>query len=182
MPARERPPREKVGRAGESTAALALAHAFRLLGLRSHSRRELEEKLHTKGFEPQHAAEALGRLGELGLLDDRAFALEFIRSRSRRKPAGRLKLRAELRRRGIGEPLIDELLRDYDAKGPCLQAAEKKLRTLGPSPGQKEKEKLTRFLSGRGFVWEEIREALEELWNKDDGGRSPLREEGEDYA
>ncbi|TCD47578.1 recombination regulator RecX [Chlorobium sp. N1] len=156
----------------QSTPEQALAHAFKLLGLRSHSRRELGEKLQRKGFEETHTARALERLMKLGLLDDRAFGLEFLQSRSRQKPAGRLKLQMELQKHGLERDLVDELLRDYDAKGPCLRAAEKKLRTLGSAPGPKEREKLIRFLSGRGFMWEEIREALNEL----------LTENGEGYA
>ncbi|ABB23294.1 recombination regulator RecX [Pelodictyon luteolum] len=163
----------------ESSQSLASAHAFKLLGLRSHSQMELETKLKKKGFEGAHIAGAIERLKELKLIDDRAFAEEFLRSRSRMKQAGRMKLRMELRKRGISDAIIDVLLKSHDTSAPCLEAAKKKMRALGSSPGVREKEKLVRFLQGRGFMWEEIRETLQVLM-PGSGGRSPLPDNEEE--
>jgi len=165
--------------ATESSLSLASAHAFKLLGLRSHSRMELETKLRKKGFEEAHIAGSIERLIELNLINDRTFAEEFMRSRSRMKPAGRIKLKMELRKRGVEDAIIDEILKRHDSTGACLDAAEKKLRAIGGSPGTREKEKLVRFLLGRGFMWGEIREALETLM-PGNGGRSPLTENEEE--
>ena len=76
-----------------------MAFALKLLGLRNHSRRELERKLLKKGYDAKSTNEVMEKLTSRGVLDDRAFGMELIRSRSRRKPSGKLKLGAELRKK-----------------------------------------------------------------------------------
>ena len=51
--------------------------ALRLLAVRPRSRRELETRLRSAGFDPERVAEELARLEEVGLLDDERFAQEF---------------------------------------------------------------------------------------------------------
>ena len=76
-----------------------MAFALKLLGLRNHSQKELERKLLKKGYTSESIEPVLEKLTRQGVLDDRIFAMELIRSRSRRKPAGKLKISAELRKR-----------------------------------------------------------------------------------
>ncbi|MEI8031916.1 MAG: recombination regulator RecX [Chlorobiaceae bacterium] len=141
----------------------ALALAFKLLGLRSHSRDELEQKLTRKGCEPSGIVRAMERLTELGVLNDRAFAMEVISSRSRRKPSGMPAMRYLLRKKGVNDSVADELLRDYDSSELCLQAAAKKILVLRGKSAEERKRKLERFLHSRGFEWQEIQKALKLL-------------------
>jgi len=60
------------------------------------------------------------------MLDDRVFGEEFIRGRLKRRPAGTMKLRAELRKKGMPDTVIEELLESYDGMQGALAAAEKK--------------------------------------------------------
>ncbi len=141
----------------------ALAFAFKLLSLRSHSRVELEQKLLKKGCDTADILRAMDKLSGLGLIDDRSFAMELIRSRSRRKPAGRLRMRYELKKKGVEDSISDELLRDYDGSELCMQAAERKIPSLRGGSAENRKRKLERFLHNRGFDWQDIQKALKLL-------------------
>ncbi len=60
------------------------------------------------------------------MLDDRAFSEEFIRGRLKRRPAGSMKLKAELRKKGVADDVIDEVIKSYDGmQGRCLQQKRK---------------------------------------------------------
>ncbi len=141
-----------------------MAFAFKLLGLRNHSRRELERKLFKKGYDAGSVEEVMEKLTSRGLLDDRAFGIELIRGRSRRKPSGKLKIGAELRKKGVEEAIIGELLKEYDSAGLCRQAAEKKFRLLHEATEAGCKRKLEVFLLNRGFEWREIQAELKRLF------------------
>jgi regulatory protein len=151
----------------EKNGKAALDVALRLLAGRAHGRREIEDKLRKKGFEAEAIAEALLRLDQLKLIDDRAFAGNFVAGMARRRPEGRLKTRARLKQKGLSDEIIGEAIATSDQKALCLSAAEKKLRTLAGSPEQKKK-KLIAFLKNRGFEWETIREALKLVTGKED--------------
>lgn len=148
----------------DNTPDGAMACALRLLAMRSHSSEELTRKLLRKGYGKESTERVIEKLAGEGILDDREFGKEFIGSRSKRKPAGKLKLSAELQRKGVPEPVIGELLREIDSSELCLLAAEKKFALLrGPSEAARKK-KLEAFLRNRGFSWQEILKALERFF------------------
>lgn len=145
----------------EEKKSSALNTAIRLLAGRAHGRAELEAKLRKKGFDANAISQALERLDELGLTDDRAFAQNCMTGMARRRPEGRLKTRARLKQKGLTDEIIDEAITGFDQAVLCRAAAEKKLRTLTGPPEQKKK-KLIAFLKNRGFDWETIRETMEQ--------------------
>ena len=67
---------------------------------------------------------------------------------------------AELRKKGVAETIISELLKEYDSVALCHRAAEKKLGSLREMSEADRKRKLEVFLSNRGFEWQEIQSAL----------------------
>ncbi|NTW10628.1 MAG: recombination regulator RecX [Chlorobiaceae bacterium] len=142
----------------------ALALALKLLGIRSHSREELERKLRQKGFTEDIRVPVIEKLASRGLLDDREFGIELLKSRSKRKPSGKLKLGAELRKKGVPDPVIGDLLKEIDTGELCMRAAEKKFALLRSPSEAARKKKLESFLRNRGFSWQEIREAIERFF------------------
>jgi len=76
-----------------------MCFALKLLGLRSHSRKELRQKLLKKGYTVESIEAVLEKLTLQGVLDDLMFGRELIKSRSRRKPSGKVKMHAELRKK-----------------------------------------------------------------------------------
>ena len=141
--------------------------ALDYLSRRSHFERELERKLR-RGYGDEEIAETLDRLRAQGLVDDMSTALEFVRGRLARAPEGRLKLRAELARRGVAEDVatqvLDELT-DEDDRDLARRAAERWRRTRSrPSrAADLERAALGRHLAGRGFSQRAIYSLLEEM-------------------
>src|SRR5581483_11085083 len=72
---------------------------LRLLTARPRSRAELAAALQRKGVEPEVADAVLGRLDDVGLIDDSAFAEMVVQSGHRHRLMGKRALSAELRRR-----------------------------------------------------------------------------------
>jgi regulatory protein len=122
--------------------------AVQLLAARPHFRRELEVKLHQRGFPSEEIEEALDRLTDQGYLDDRATARSFVESRAA-KGEGRARLRAELAKRGAPEAAIEEALSeltDEDDLPRAREAAEAWRRKGGSDPRA-----LARHLDRKGF-------------------------------
>ena len=143
----------------------AMGFALKLLGLRSHSRKELEQKLLKKGYTGESIEPVVEKLTRQGVLDDRTFGIELIKSRSRRKPSGKLKIRMELRKKGVPESIIGDLLREYDSAEHCYRAAEKKIGLLRGATDEVRKKKLEVFLYNRGFEWHDIQTVVTRLFS-----------------
>ena len=93
-----------------SDARRAREKALYLLEHRSHSKRELTEKVTRSGTSREAAQAAADRLEELGLLDDGAYARDLARELVERKRYGLRRVRQELARKGISRELVEEIL------------------------------------------------------------------------
>ncbi len=135
--------------------------------MREHSRAELERKLtrtrKTGGLAPDRAevAAVLDELQTLGLLDEQRFAESLVRRRSVKY--GSQRIGQELRMHGLDEgtvsgaldalnaPLLDDLTR-------ALHILRKRDPGLLRSPQERVRQQ--RFLAGRGFSHDVIRQAM----------------------
>ena len=88
-------------RAAVDDPAVVLEAAARFLEARSRSVDEVRRRLASAGYRPELIDGAIDRLTELGMLDDEAFARQWVESRDRARPRGERALRDELRRKGI---------------------------------------------------------------------------------
>jgi regulatory protein len=123
--------------------------AVQLLGSRPHFRRELQAKLAQRKFPPEEIEEALDRLTGQGYLDDRKTAVSFVEHRLSRNNEGRLRLRAELEKRGAPPEAIEEALAAVpeDDLEPTREAAER-WRRLHP---RGKPAALAQHLARKGF-------------------------------
>ena len=133
--------------------------ALRLLARRDYSRLELTRKLAAHGTSDE--IDALATQLELsGLLSDARFAESFVAARGAR--LGGLKLRHELKNRGISRELIDQhAARDADSE---LQSARALwLRKFGTLPvDARDYAKQARFLASRGFSSATVQRVLKD--------------------
>ena len=164
---RRTPPRS-AGRPGGGDAkplGTALDSGLRYLAGRPHSRLELRRKLARKGFEPDEVDAALGRLTELGYLDDDAFARGLIRRRSaNRGPAA---LAAELGSKGISREGVAAALAEVspDAQLEAATRLAERLYANRPVPGYKEMlDRIGSKLVRRGYSGSVVREACRAVW------------------
>jgi len=127
----------------------AYQKAVQLLGSRPHFRRELQAKLAQRGFPSEEIEEALDRLTGQGYLDDRKTAAAFVEHRLESKAEGRLRLRAELEKRGAPPDAVEDALAAVpeDDLEPTPEAAER-WRRLHP---RGKPAALAQHLARKGF-------------------------------
>ena len=136
---------------------------LRLLARREHSRHELAHKLAYGGADREELAALLDELEANNWLSDRRFAESYVADHRRRE--GAVKLGHALRQRGIADELISEVLsalntrHDEDSEVARARNVWRKKFATPPS-SQQERAKQMRFLQGRGFSIDTIRQAM----------------------
>ena len=148
--------------------ARAWNYALWLLGRQAYTTGQLKDKLNRKGAAEDTVTKVLDKLLELKLVDDALYAEAFVRSRSRSK--GAIRLRQELFRKGVAEPLVDKAVGELDEAtqlGAALSLAQKNLWRWKGEPRQRYA-KAYAFLARRGFPVEVVREALEQTFTPDE--------------
>jgi len=127
---------------------------LRLLTVRARTRSELEAQLTKRGYPDDVSARVLDRLVEVGLLDDVAFAEEWVRSRRANSGKGKRALATELRTKGVDPDVIAETLDGVDAGEWRVQAEElvaAKLRRDKLDDEVKVTRRLVGMLARRGY-------------------------------
>jgi regulatory protein len=158
--------------AGDSAPAKDPAGAardicLRLLTARPRSRAELAAALQRKGVEPEVADAVLGRLDDVGLIDDSAFAEMVVQSGHRHRLMGKRALSAELRRRGVADETALEAvstIESDDEERAARQLVDRKLRTMSGLGDPTQVRRLVGMLGRRGYsgglAYRVVREAL----------------------
>lgn len=131
--------------------------ALNYLARREHSRAELAQKLSPHG-EAEEIAALLDRLEQENLLSNARYAESLAHSRQGRH--GSLRLKSELREKGVPELVAAEVV--GQARAADLAAARAVwLKKFGEPPvDMKERARQQRFLLGRGFPSEVVRRVL----------------------
>lgn len=136
------------------------ARALGLLARREHSVLELERKLRQRGYEHELIDPVLKALCAEGLLSETRFAEAWLHSRAARG-YGPVKIRAELRLRGLTDLQVQQALAGADTDWGKSAAEVRRKRFGAEQPGSlPERARQTRFLESRGFTGEHIRQAL----------------------
>lgn len=134
------------------------------LGKRDYGSKELSKKLEEKFPEADldSIQKSIDKMIEYGYLSDERFVEVFVRQEKRNKN-GPLKIRMKLKQKQIKDDLINEFLLEEDEEfyENCFEALEKKSK--GSIKDFKEKQKLYRFLAGRGYLSSHINNAFEML-------------------
>ena len=134
----------------------AFERAVGYLSLAPRSRKEIERYLLDKSYDKEVTEQTLEKLDAYHYIDDYGYAQSYIKSKS--KKYGTFRLKAELRKKGIASAIIDELL-DEGGDDNITQVARKYIS----SHKSADKQKLKRFLAGRGFSWDSISSAVSKL-------------------
>lgn len=145
-----------------------IQYAFRILAKKRYTCFELRKKLNEylkrrEITDDSVLTKVLSRLTELKYLDDRQYAVDYIRDRLKLKPRGEFLLIHELKRRGIPEDTIEDTLSSnpVDESGSATDALTRRKRRWETLPRQQAREKAFRFLSSRGFRPDAIYKAID---------------------
>lgn len=135
-----------------------------MLARRPYSVAELERALKQKFGTTPSVAEALGRLRELGYLDDKKFAEFYASSLARNRAFGRHRLRRELKAKLVNyrqiEPAIEQALQEADERELLDRTLEKKLRGLRLPVTPRKLHALCQSLMRHGFPADSIMKAV----------------------
>ena len=112
---RETPAEGRSRRGAVDDPAVVLDAAARFLEVRPRSVDEVRRRLRDAGYRLDLVTAAIERLTDLGMLDDEAFARAWVESRDRARPRGERALRSELRRKGVDNSIVTEVLGARDA-------------------------------------------------------------------
>lgn len=141
------------------------ASALRILALRSHTRAELGRKLKGRKFPGAEIEALLHSYEEIGYLDDEAAARNWVRRRLRARPMGRRSMARELSGIGVSLEIAERAMAEgYGEEGElesARRAARKRLKAFRGK--DKLRERLLRFLQGRGFPAMLCIEAADEI-------------------
>lgn len=141
---------------------------LRQLAVRPRTRAELAAVLRRRGIPDEVAAEVLDRYGEVGMIDDAAFARAWVSSRHHGRGLARRALGNELRRRGVAAETVDEALTQLDSETEVETARElvrRRLRTAGGRP-ETVVRRMVAMLARKGYpaglAFRVVKEALAE--------------------
>lgn len=133
-----------------------LSSALDILSRRDHSEAELARKLRRKGFGEEEVEGAVGRLRELGYLDDRRIAGRLAETAV---ASGRMvgeRLRGDLTRRGITRAIAEEALAaasaGHDERSAVTELLGRKFPGFDPgSADPKQKRRIVGWFQRRGY-------------------------------
>jgi regulatory protein len=147
----------------------AYNYALNLLGARPYSTSALRKKLIQKEYEPADADDAIGRLVDNGLLDDRKYAEQFARSKIVTTGASKRRVQQDLYRKGIKGELATNAIatvieqEEIDPAVVIERVAKKKLAQLGDLEPIVIRRRLFAFLARRGYELDEIKAVVSRL-------------------
>lgn len=148
--------------------AVARGIVLQQLTMAPRSRAELQAKLDAKQVPVDVAHSVLDRMEELDLVDDRAFAQAWVRSRQAGRGLSRRALSQELYRKGIdGEVAATalETVDDADERETARRLVDRRLKSTNGLDRVTRTRRLAGMLARKGYpgglVQQVVREALE---------------------
>ena len=144
----------------------AMNAALRLLSFRPRTEQELASRLYTKGFTQDLIARVCERLRELAYIDDRQFAISWIKAFSGPRCRNAWVLKRELKKKGVAPELADEVVEDNFKKEDVFKAAcglaRQRMSKAASREADRVKTRVQNLLLRRGFDYDFIREVLAE--------------------
>lgn len=117
-----------------------------------------------KGYDDNEIKNAMRRLKEMGLIDDRSVAFNFRNYAEGTKRLGTIGIRNFLLTRGISAEIIDEVCHDIDEEGNALRLLEKRIKGYSD---EGDKRRVYSLLQRKGYSFETIRKVLKKFYNEE---------------
>jgi regulatory protein len=146
---------------GEALQKIAAFCAYQ-----ERTQKEVEQKLKSYGLDEDEAGEIIIRLSREKLLDEERFAQAFVRGHYRQKKWGRRRIVQDLKQKGISEFCIKSGLKEIDGDEyyqNLVELLEKKDRQEKETNPRTRRQKITVYLTGKGYEQDLIKMALDDL-------------------
>ncbi|HYT33731.1 MAG TPA: RecX family transcriptional regulator [Ktedonobacteraceae bacterium] len=153
----------------EEVLQQAVDRAYDYLSYRPRSREEVRRYLRRKQTAPEIIDAALARLDRFELVNDRDFATFWAENRQQFSPRGARAIKNELRMKGVGREVVDEMVSDEKDEELALLAGRKKAMSLLHNPTMDYmtfRTRLGSFLQRRGFDYEIVARTVKALWEE----------------
>lgn len=147
---------------------VAFNRALHYLSFRARSEAELLTYLSEKGYSDSVSQTVMERLKAEGLISDHRFASDWIDNRVSFRPRSQIQLRAELRRKGLQDEVIETALQkaDLDDTDLAKEAGKKLARRYSGNTWQDFRKKMIPALARRGFNYETANIVIRQLWDE----------------
>lgn len=138
-------------------------NAVKLLSFAPRTEKELAEKL-SADYSPEICSRVTDMLKKYGYIDDEAYTAAYINDSFKYKGRGSLRIKAELRAKGVSEEIISAAFENAspDEEKMAYELLKKRLKGSMPTD-RREMAKHYRYLAGRGFSYEVINNAFSRL-------------------
>lgn len=137
-----------------------------LLEKQDRSRGDIEEKLRRSGYPQEVIEKILSKLSQWQLIDDLAYAKEYVHQYGSRKSI--LQIKDFLYRKRISREYIDQALLELEseAQNNLLDELITKRIRKAASFDEKEKYKVFRYVLSKGFSYEDVSAHLNTKWEE----------------
>jgi regulatory protein len=133
---------------------VARAIVLRKLTAAPRTRAQLADDLRRRAVPDDAATKVLDRFTEVGLIDDRAFAESWVRSRHAQRGLSRSALAHELRNKGVADDLVDEAVSevgDDDERRAAEELVARRLPALLRFDREVQLRRLVGMLARKGY-------------------------------
>ena len=158
-------PEEYTDRMAAIQSADCYEAALTMLDQAAQTSGNLCRKLMQKGYVAPVAEATVARLVENRLIDDRRYA-ERIAQTQMGRSVGAYAVRRKLRAKLLSEEDVEAAMEGFDEAqqaAACREAAAKLWRKYESLPPREGRAKLSQALARRGFGWDDIRSAVDNL-------------------
>lgn len=143
------------------------------LSRRDHGSFELKQKALRKGYPTGIIDRVLDEFDQKGLLNDESFALKFAADKAHFKKWGPVKIKNALLKKGVSkivaEKAVQNITNDLDQQQICVDLLRKRKRHFMREPDAlKRKQKMYRYLTGKGFTGNIIQNTIDSIKNNFD--------------
>jgi len=139
---------------------------YRFCNYQERSQQEVKDKLYELGAYPGQVDQLITELIETNLLNEERFAKAFVRGKFNLKRWGRIKIIQQLKSHRISEYLLKKAIKEIDASAyfaTAYRLAERKWDLLNNDHAAIRKQKVFRFMLGKGYESSIINEVLKEI-------------------
>ncbi len=144
----------------------SLDAAYRYLSYRPRSEGEVRERLLRRGFGNEQVEKAIAKLKEENLIDDFAFAQFWKDNRLSFRIKSKRLIAKELRDKRVAPDIVDEITKDIDDELNAYTIGCSRVRFLADLDYPRFRQRLSSYLSYRGFSHQVIRDTANRLWRE----------------
>jgi regulatory protein len=136
----------------------SLSYALLLIKIRLRSEFELRQKMGQKKYLPKEIDETIGKLKKAGLIDDRFFAEQWLKSQLRYKADGKQILLYKIKKFGLDPEIVsvvyEKLEMEFSEEDRVCRIIESKMSHFARLSGYEKRQKMLAYPLRKGFSYD----------------------------